>query len=184
MKTLIINICVYQIVWMLCVFFGNRGALLTLPLFICHLFLMPHRREDMWMMAALLTIGLIVDGALHMSGFITFTETGIPIPLWLMVIWLALALLPNHSLKWMKDRLALSSCFGALGGPLAYWAGAKAGAADFGQPLLPSLLLLALIWAIIWPVAMYIASRQLPAYSVADKKNTAPKRTAHGRKPL
>ena len=172
MKTLAFNICVYQITWFLCVFLGNHGALLSLPLLILHLFLLPHRKQDLQMMGVLLLIGLFTDGILHLSGMITFTETGVPIPIWLMVIWLALALLPHHSLRWLKGRPILSSVFGALGGPPAYWAGVKAGAAEFSQPLLPSLLLLGLIWAIIWPTTMQIADRLLPAYSVDEKKNT------------
>ena len=172
MKAVAINICAYQAVWALCVFFGNFGALISLPILAGHLLFMPHRREDLQMMGLLLLTGCIVDGMLHFFGLISFTETNIPIPIWLMVIWLALALLPNHSLNWMKGRPMLSSAFGAIGGPLAYWAGVKAGAAEFGQALLPSILLLGLIWTLIWPAAMQIAQKLLPAYSMGKKKTT------------
>ncbi|MGA7277764.1 MAG: DUF2878 domain-containing protein [Desulfocapsaceae bacterium] len=156
---IIINFIIYQVVWLLCVFEENQGALIALLFLAGHLLLSPIRKEDLKLMGFLLVVGVVVDGALNHTGYISYNVAALPIPFWLAVIWLALATLPHHSLKWLKNRYLLSAFFGAIGGPLAYWAGVKAGAASFVWPLVPSLILLALTWALLWPMVMYVAGR-------------------------
>ena len=157
-----INFIMYQVVWVLCVFKENWGALVALLLLAGHLLLSPIRREDLKMMGILLLIGVVVDGTLYSFGYISYNVVAFPIPFWLAVIWLALATLPHHSLKWLKNRPLLSAFFGLIGGPLAYWAGVKAGAASFNWPLLSTLAMLGVIWACLWPMVMYFAGRALP----------------------
>jgi hypothetical protein len=155
-----INVGINQAIWFICVLGGNAGAIFALPLLILNIFLSPHRRADLQMIGLLLIIGVLIDGTLQAIGFFSFTSAGFPIPLWLAVIWVALAALPHHSLAWMKKRMLLSALFGALGGPLAYWAGTRLGAATFHWPLLSSLALLAVVWAFLWAVVMSVAMRQ------------------------
>lgn len=111
----------------------------------------------MRMMGFLLFMGLLVDGTLHQVGFISFTVTGFPIPFWLMAIWLGLAITPHHSLAWLQNRLLLAMLLGAMGGPAAYWAGVRLGAATFNYGLLFSLSILACIWAFVWPAVMFFS---------------------------
>lgn len=159
---ILVNILLYQAIWFLCVFMETKGGFISLLLLALHLYFSPCRVKDIRMMAFLLAIGIVIDGALYLCGFMTYNVRALPIPFWLAVVWLGLATLPHHSLKWLKGRLLLSSFFGALGGPLAYWAGVKAGAASFALPLVPSLALLAFIWGVLWPFTMYIANKDLP----------------------
>lgn len=166
--SLVINVLIYQIVWFLCVLMGNVGAFLSLFLLALHLFRSPYLREDLKMMAVLLLIGLVVDGAIRYGGLISFTVDGFPIPLWLAVIWLALAILPHHALNWLKGRPLLSVVFAAVGGPLAYWAGVRFGSAEFNAPLLFSLALLAVVWAVLWPLTMAVANHILPKEQVGS----------------
>lgn len=153
----VLNITLYQAIWFACVLGGKAGALGSLVPIALHLGLSPRRWADLQMMGILLTAGLVIDGSLQLTGFFRFTDPALPIPLWLAVIWLALATLPHHSLAWMKGRPLLGAALGAIGGPLAYWAGVRLGAAAFSWPLLPSLLLLAVIWALLWPAVMLLA---------------------------
>ena len=155
-----INVGINQAIWFLCVLGGNAGALFALPLLVVNILLSPHKRADLQMIGLLLLIGVVIDGILQAIGFFSFTSAGFPIPLWLAVIWGALAALPHHSLAWMKKRILLSALFGALGGPLAYWAGVRLGAATFHWPLLSSLALLAVVWAFLWTGVMAVAARQ------------------------
>jgi len=159
---ILVNVILYQAVWFLCVFKENSGALIALAFLVVHLYFSTCRYRDIRMMALLLAIGVLIDGTLYLAGFMTYNVQAIPIPFWLAVVWLALATLPHHSLRWLKQRPFLSSLLGALGGPLAYWAGVKAGAASFSLPLITSLALLAFIWGVLWPFTMYIANKDLP----------------------
>jgi hypothetical protein len=158
----IVNFAIYQIVWIVCVRFGNTGGLISLPLLTIHLILSDKRREDIKTMGLLLVAGLLVDGTLNAAGFFAFDPPGHPIPFWVMTIWLGLATLVHHSLAWLKSRLLLCSIFGALGGPIAYWSGVRMGAAAFNWELLPSLLVLAAIWASLWPGVMHLAAKANP----------------------
>ena len=151
------NVLIYQAIWFLSVLGGTSGALGGILLLFIHLIFSPVRGADLRMMGLLLFVGLLVDGTLHQMGFISFTVTGFPIPFWLMVIWLGLAITPHHSLAWLQHRLLLSMLFGAMGGPVAYWAGVRLGAATFNYALLPSLFTLSLIWAFLWPAVMYFS---------------------------
>ncbi|MBU1568649.1 MAG: DUF2878 domain-containing protein [Proteobacteria bacterium] len=155
-----INVGINQVIWFLCVLGGNAGAFFALPLLVANIVLSRHRRADLQMTGLLLLSGVFIDGILQTIGFFSFTSAGFPIPLWLAVIWAALAALPHHSLAWMKKRRLLSVIFGAFGGPLAYWAGVRLGAATFHWPLLSSLALLAVVWAFLWTGVMAVAARQ------------------------
>lgn len=155
-----INVGINQAIWFFCVLGGNSGALFALPLLALNILLSRHKRVDLQMIGLLLFIGVLIDGSLQAIGFFSFTSAGFPIPLWLAVIWAALAALPHHSLAWMKNRILLSALFGALGGPLAYWAGVRLGAATFHWPLLSSLALLAVVWAFLWTGVMAFAGCQ------------------------
>ncbi len=157
-----LNFTIYQIGWFLAVFKENTGAAIALPLLVVHLYFSKHKKADLKMMGLLLFAGLIIDGTLHAIGCLQFNVLAFPIPLWLAIIWLLLATLPHHSLNWLKGRPVLSSVFGAIGGPLAYWAGVRVGAAGFGWDAIWALAVISLIWAILWPFVMYFANRVLP----------------------
>ncbi len=155
----IVNFIIFQTVWFLCICYADSGALWSLPLLAIHLIFSEHRRDDLKMMALMLVVGLMVDGGLNSIGFFQFNSAAFPIPFWLLTIWLAVAILFHHSLAWLKNHLILATLFGAIGGPLAYWSGVRMGAAGFIWPLVPSLTVIAILWAIIWPAAVYAASR-------------------------
>lgn len=151
------NILLYQSIWFLCILSNQIGPLISLLLIVVHLVTTNKRAADLRMMAFLVFLGLLVDGTLHQVGFFSFANSGVPIPFWLVVIWLGLAITPHHSLAWMQNRPLLSALFGGLGGPAAYWAGVRLGAASFNWPLASSLGLLALLWALLWVAIMHFS---------------------------
>ncbi len=154
----IVNLLLYNLVWLICVRGGNGLAWLGLLLVAGHFLLSRKRRQDALLAAAVLALGLLIDGTLNAVGFFFLGSDQFPIPLWLAVIWLALATLPNHSLAWMRGRPLLCVLFGAIGGPLAYWGGTRIGAAVFNWPLTESLILLAVIWGLLWPAIIWIGA--------------------------
>lgn len=154
------NALAYQVVWFLAILLGNPGAAAGAVLIFILLVISECREGDLKMIGLLTLLGLIVDGTLQHVGFFTFKSPGFPIPFWLLVIWLGLAMTIHHSLAWLKDKLLLAALFGCLGGPAAYWAGTRMGAASFNWPLATSLLVLAVIWLLIFPAIM-LFSRKL-----------------------
>ena len=161
--TILTNIFIYQAIWFICVLGENKYLPFVVVLLGLHFYLSPCRKADLIVVFKLLMIGIIIDGSLNGLGFFSFPAKGLLIPYWLMFVWMGLATLPNHSLKWMRNRPVLSLIFGAFGGPAAYWAGVRLGAADFNGNLLPSVLLLGLIWGALWPAVMYLSKQSIAA---------------------
>jgi sigma54-dependent transcription regulator len=74
----------------------------------------------------------------------------------MVALWLNFAATLNVSLAWLRGHYALAAAFGAVGGPLAYYGGAKMGATE----VLPSqggLLVLAIGWGVMTPVLVWLA---------------------------
>lgn len=152
------NALAYQAVWFTAILWGNLGAVAGCLIILILITTSEHKREDLKMIAFLMFLGFLVDGTLQQIGFFTFRSAAWPIPFWLLVIWLGLAMTIHHSLSWFKDKLMLAALFGSLGGPVAYWAGTRMGAATFNWSLQTSLLVLALIWALIFPTIMLFSA--------------------------
>jgi uncharacterized protein DUF2878 len=71
----------------------------------------------------------------------------------MLSLWIAFATTLNHSLRWLMTRPVGAALAGALGGPLAYLAGARLGALTLVTPATT----LAII-ALLWMLAMVILS--------------------------
>jgi hypothetical protein len=144
------NALLYQLVWFCGVLGGNRFIWLAAIALLLQLWLSNKRVADVKMMGLFLVAGMTIDGLLQATGVLKFAEPGWPIPLWLVLIWLSLANTVHHSLSWLMTRPTWATIFGCIGGPLAYWAGTRLGAATFGYGPQFTIALLALIWALLF----------------------------------
>jgi hypothetical protein len=150
----IANALAYQTIWFSAILWGNYGGAVGCVIIAILLGTSKRKSDDIKILAFVMLLGLLVDGTLLQIGFFTFSISGLPIPFWLLTIWLGLAMTINHSLAWFQDKLLLAALFGGLGGSGAYWAGTRMGAASFNWPLPQSLLLLAILWSLIFPTIM------------------------------
>lgn len=153
----LINFSIYQANWCICIIWGNTLSWVALLLLAVHLYLTPYRKADLQLIALVTCMGILLDGILKAIGFFSFTTDNFPIPFWLIVIWMTLATLPNHSLGWLKDKTFTAGMLGMIAGPLAYWAGTRLGVATFNWKLLPSLLVLGILWSLVWPAIMFMS---------------------------
>ena len=74
-------------------------------------------------------------------------------------MWINFALTLNGSMRWLHGRYLLAAVLGAIGGPLAYVAGVKLGAAAL---LASSTLVygaLAVVWAGAVPLLVWVTDR-------------------------
>lgn len=107
------------------------------------------------------SLGVLVDQVLSIAGVLSFP--GRWLPAWLVVLWLAFALvLPHISVFLQRLRLYAWSVLGAIGGTLSYQAGAALGAVALGQPLWLSSLVLAVTWAVMLPLWRVLFLRGVP----------------------
>ncbi|MCA1796203.1 MAG: DUF2878 domain-containing protein [Geobacteraceae bacterium] len=159
----VINVALYQIGWFSCLLgaalgFPLPGAFASLGLILLHLLLTDAPRAEVRLLLAACLVGIVVDSLQQAAGLFTFkTDPNWPLwlPLWVFVIWIQFATLLRFALHWLLGRYLLGALFGAIGGPLAYWSGIRMGAATFGENPQLTLLVLALVWALVTPLLLW-----------------------------
>ena len=159
------NFLAYQVAWFAVILgaahdYAWAGAVVALIVAAIHLSRRPALLEYKLIGAAVM-LGLIVDTTLVMSGQVRFDANGVlPIaPYWMLSLWIAFATTLNHSLRWLMLRPATAAVLGALGGPLAYFAGARLGALSLSTPP-AALALIAALWAAAMAVLSMMVSRE------------------------
>lgn len=119
------------------------------------------RRGELVLVASAAVLGFLFDSALVALGVFVPKEPLLPRPFsppWMIVLWPNFAATLNGSLAWLRGRVLPSALFGAVGGPLAYYAGARLGATE-SIPTPAGLALLAAGWGILTPLLLRLAER-------------------------
>lgn len=160
------NFLLFQAGWFACVLgaargFPWQGALVALLIAAFIVLRSAHPRAELALVAAAVAAGFAFDSALALSGWVDFAGA-VPAPLlapvWMVALWALFATTLNVSLRWLRDWPALGVLFGALGGPVAYYAGERLGALRFADPL-AGLAAVAVGWALATPLLVALARR-------------------------
>ena len=99
------------------------------------------RAAELRFLAAATCLGWTLDSGLFQLGAIVYPTSELawswPIaPPWIAALWLGFATMPRFSLGWLKRQPTwLTVGFGAVGGPLAFFAGTRLGAIEAGMGL-------------------------------------------------
>ncbi|MCC6076586.1 DUF2878 domain-containing protein [Pseudomonas sp. GCM10022188] len=151
---LLANAALFQLGWFACVLGAQRPALLPVAgaCLLAHFALVEHRRGELKVVGAATLAGCALDSLLLNLGVLDFAGDGRVLPPWLAMLWALFATTLGHSLAWSARPWWLGSLLGALGGPLTYLLGARLAGVGLPLGLWPSLLLLALIWALLVPL--------------------------------
>ncbi len=165
--TNLLNIGLYQLGWFCCVLGAaydvpNLGAICALLLVGLHLLLATSRQAEAALMLGACLLGVSLDSLQQALGLFTFKSNPawpLWIPLWVFVIWAQFATLLHYALHWLAGRYLLAALCGLFGGPLAYWAGVRLGAAAFGSSPLLSVAVLGTVWAGLMPGLVWLAER-------------------------
>jgi hypothetical protein len=163
----IANFCLYQLGWFACVLGAGMdrpglGMTCALALVIVHLWLTRATLRQLAVMATAGVIGLTSDTLQMWWGVFYFPHGTIVdwfAPLWVGVLWIQFATLLPFSLRWLSRRYWLSAALALVGGPLAYYAGEKAGAVEFLAPRLLHFAVLGVVWSIAFPALLWISDR-------------------------
>lgn len=158
------NFLLFQTLWLSSVLGAAHGYTWAGPVclgvfMVCHVSWLKHGAyADMLLMAICLFLGLLFDTASAYLGFVDFSLYDFkPItPLWLLCLWGGFSLTINHSISWVKKRLLLASCAGAIFGPLSYYAGWQAGAMLWLQPIAAAVFI-SVSWALLMPSLCILA---------------------------
>ena len=160
LKTLA-NALLFQCGWFACVLGGDSLWLLVgLVVLAINLLWITSWSEEGQVILAVTLLGTVIDTTLRTFGVFHFSMPGPLIPFWLILLWALLATTLRHCLAWSAQPWWRASLLGAIGGPLSYYAGSQLAGVSFGYGTLPTMVGLALLWAVIFVVLHWIA-RQL-----------------------
>ena len=164
-RHLIYNLLMFQLGWFFCAYGAAHDMpwlafLVVPPVVIWHLSHAHQKWQEARLLLALLVLGLVLDQTMLALKFVGFPYAGMPpgwLPPWMLMLWLLFATTLNVSLRWTRSSLALRVLFGALGGPLAYYAGQQLGAIRLTHEA--SLAVIGGAWALAFPLAIALATR-------------------------
>ena len=161
-----LNFVLFQAGWFACVLLAARdlaalGTLAATAVVLLHILRAPRPARSAAFIGGVTLVGLLWDSSLPTLGWVSY-QSGVLIPgmapVWIAALWALFATTLNSSLAWLQGRPALAALFGALGGPLSYWAGERMGALRLESPV-AALTQLAVGWAVFMLVLTRTARR-------------------------
>ena len=159
------NVVAFQFGWFACVLAAARGhdavgIGIVAAIVVLHLWLAARPSLELGVIAAAVLVGAVWDGLLRTLGLLVYAAPGPDwlAPAWILAMWALFGTTLNVSLRWLHARRLVAVLFGAVGGPMAFWAGQRLGAVQIPGPW-PGLLAQAAGWAVILPVLMQLARR-------------------------
>lgn len=164
-----LTLIAYEVVWFAAVIGAGHGQWWpgvagALAFAAWRLAVSARRRVEGRLVVVALLLGVILENLWVRSGLVSYATPWpwAESPAWLMSLWLAFALTIVPLFGYLHARPVLAAVFGAFGGPLAYLGAAHGWhAVLLPTPMWPSLLALAVGWAIALPLLATLARRWL-----------------------
>jgi len=164
-----INLLLFQLAWFSCVLLRSWFAIgIVAAVVVVHILLTDRRRAELLFIGILTLLGTLLDSVLMQAGMFVFERSDMwpealgsrlsfLCPVWLIGIWIAFATTIGSTQSLLSGRQWLAPCMGAIAAPLAYFAGMRLGAMQFGWSNVTSLVVLAIVWALAIPsiLALY-----------------------------
>lgn len=155
-RAALLNYAAYQIGWLAAVVgagagYGFAGGALALLLTAGHVVLARQRSAEALLVAAATALGYLLETWQMSAGTYASLADATPgsgPPLWLVALWAQFATTFRMSLWAVVRRPLVAAAFGALGGPIAFVAGERIGAAVLGVPIAATLLRLGVTWGL------------------------------------
>ena len=164
---MLVNIAMYYAGWIACVVGAANGhwvvgSLVGLAIVGLHLALSTEVTTEAKILLAVAVIGYAVDSLQSAAGVLRFSS-GQPIeplaPVWIGVMWLLFGATLRYCFAWLGDTPGLAALLGAIGGPAAFFAGQRLGAVAFHPTAGLSLAVLAVVWALLFPLLLAVSRR-------------------------
>lgn len=163
MREQIANAVLFQLGWLACVLGGNSlWLLLAVAALVIHLRWISSWAAEGRLILCVVIVGTAVDSVLRYLDVFRFADASPLIPLWLMLLWALLATTLRHCLAWSARPWWLASALGAVGGALSYYAGGRLAGVQFPYGDIPTLILIGLLWAVLFPLLHLMARRLAP----------------------
>ncbi len=165
-NTMVLNLIAFKTGWLASVIGAANGlplagALTVAAVAALHLKLTRDRAGEAVLLLSAALIGFVWESLLVTFGVLTYLpSSGIDgiAPYWIVGMWVLFATTLNVGMRWLHKSLWVAAIAGAVGGPLSFVAGEKAGAVVFADSTI-SLLIIGAGWALLLPLLIFIAAR-------------------------
>ncbi|WP_286235170.1 DUF2878 domain-containing protein [Thalassotalea sediminis] len=157
---MLIHFILFNLVWLGLVIYGNDAivsALLWLGIFAWHKKL---TRYELYLAAVITFLGVSIDNILTVLGIFRFPDETF-IPYWLIVLWVCFSCILLRAPQQLKTNRWLQIVLPMIFAPLSYFAGFQLSAVKFGWDLLPTMLLLSIIWPLFIMLAFSLENNLL-----------------------
>ena len=155
-----LNIVIFNLLWVGLVLGRESLIHFTLPsllIYLACLLRIGNLKIHQILIPAL--IGISIDSSLTFFGIFIFPESSLIIPFWLIVLWINFSTTLTLSLSFISKNKLVAFGLGATALPFNYTVGERLGAVTFGDPYLFSILVLALVWSVSFPI-LFIVSHE------------------------
>jgi hypothetical protein len=146
----IANFIWFQTIWFLAVGKGDSSYLFLLPLFAVHFLLCYQWKRELEVIASCALIGIIADSIFYKFGLYAFRNEPdiLPIPFWLIAIWIGFAGTLRHSLRTFLNKPMLITALAGVFAPISYLAAMRLNAVTFPYGPYFTLICVSAAWII------------------------------------
>ncbi|MFN6972007.1 MAG: DUF2878 domain-containing protein [Rheinheimera sp.] len=152
--SLIYNVVLFQLLWFTAVLGSNQYLFVVALLLALHLIWCTNRRAELFLLLSAAAAGIVCDSIMALAGVYVFasgTQT-LPIPWWLIGLWLGFSATLRHSMAPLMKKPVLFTVLSMVAAPLSYLAAAKLGAVEFPLGQLTTAVVVGLYWAVLTPL--------------------------------
>ena len=166
MKRVIFNLVAFKAAWTAVILSAAAGAPVFGAIAVAvaigiHLRSSDNVEAEARLLLVAAVIGLAWESWLVQAGLLQYTS-GIWVPglapYWIVAMWVLFATVLNVGMRWLRRSKAVAALAGAVGGPLAFVAGASAGAVELVSPVF-AVICIGIGWAALLPLMVQIAVR-------------------------
>ncbi|WP_058375053.1 DUF2878 domain-containing protein [Pseudoalteromonas translucida] len=145
----VINFVLFQAVWFLSLLLESSSVVFSSAIIVLMFYLSKQKKHDALLVLVTLPLALLSEFIAVKSGLLEFKV--FPFPAWLALLWLALLLSINTSMRFLTS-LKLWQVFIVclVFAPASYWAGARFEVLNLGLPLLAFWLVYGALWAAVF----------------------------------
>jgi hypothetical protein len=164
MKLAFINLAVFKAAWTAVVVSAAAGTPVIGVIAVAtavgiHLWYSDNPETEISLLLAAAALGFGWESVLVLVGLVEYSSgnwmPGLA-PYWIVSMWVLFATTLNVGMRWLRRSTTIAAVAGAIGGPLAFFAGASIGAVELVSPAI-ALIAIGIGWAVMLPLLVKLA---------------------------
>ena len=109
---MLLNGILFQVGWLLCVFYGNQAAVFVAAIAVLtHTLFFLKSREELLLILSVVLVGIAGDIFLGFTGALEYPYGATFPPFWMMTLWLLFAMTIPWALRWLVRKPVCLSLF-------------------------------------------------------------------------